>query len=193
MRIAMFGIYPGGRKNLVDSSVGILSQTGHRVKVMSPFDMAGEMLSDDLHDHQPVSRILDDVSLEIDLKSLASDSVVEMPYSFPWIFKRDAVQSRLTVSVEDKAIGKEFGVFFQEEKIKKYDAVLYIDLDSEGLVGCDETFGLSKKDIDDWKMFEKYRLRALCRRSNVLYSAFTAKETLVSDIAKRIEIILGSK
>ena len=193
MRIAVFGIYPGGRKNLVDSSVGILSQAGRRVKVMSPFDMAEEVLSDGSHDHQPISRISDDVSLQIDLKALASDLVVEMPYSFPWIFKRDDLQTKLTVSVEDKAIGREFGVFFQDEKIKKYDAVLYIDLDSEGLVGCDETFGLSKKDIDDWKMFEKYRLRALCRRSNVLYSAFTAKETLDSDIAKRIEIILGSK
>lgn len=193
VRIAVFGIYPEGRRHLVDASVDILAHTGHRVKIASPFDIAEDMLSGDRNENGRVSRIIDDVSLDIDLKALATDMVVEMPYSFPWVCGKGSPQSLLTSVVEDKAIGREFRVFFNDEKIKKYDAVIYIDLDSECLLGCNGTFGLSKKDIDDWKMFEKYRLRALCRRSNVLYSAFTVKDTLDKDIAKRIEIIFDSR
>ncbi len=189
-RIAVFGICPGGRKSVLDISVDILVQNGHRVKAISPYELAVENLSDSSQGSAP--QILEDVALKVDLKALANDLVVEMPYSFPWIFKRDSAQTLLTTVVEDKAIGKEFGIFFSDDKIKKYDAVIYIDLDSKSLVGCNETFGLSKKDIDDWKMFEKYRLRALCRRSNVLYSAFTVRETLEKDIAKRVEIIIDS-
>lgn len=190
VRVAVFGICPGGRKSVTDVSVDILVRNGHRVKGMSPFESAVEKLSGS--PQCPAPQILEDVALDVDLKALANDLVVEMPYSFPWIFERDSVQALLTTVVEDKAIGKEFGLFFGDEKIKKYDAVIYIDLDSECLVGCNDVFGLSKKDIDDWKMFEKYRLRALCRRNNMLYSAFTVRDTLGKDIAKRVEIIIDS-
>lgn len=193
VRIAVFGIYPGGRRHLVETSVGILAPTDHMVSVVSPFDISEERLSITGFDREHARSILENVSLETDLKALAADLIVEMPYSYPRICKKDTILEFLTTPVEDKAIGKEFLVFFEDEKIKKYDAVIYIDLDSGCLSGCSETFGLSDKDIDDWKMFEKYRLRALCRRSNVLYSAFTASETLDKDIAKRIDIIIGSK
>ncbi len=193
VRIAVFGICPEGRRHLIERSVDILAQLGRRVMIYSPFDMAKEMLTGDHVETGCISRILDDVSLEIDLKALATDIVVEMPYSFPSVCEMGSAERLLTSIVEDKAIGRGFGVFFEDEKIKKYDAVLYIDLDSGTLLDRDPTLGLSKKDIDDWKMFEKYRLRALCRRSNVLYSAFTVMDSLDADIAKRIDIIFDSR
>lgn len=191
VRIAVFGNCPGGRAEIVERSVEELCRCGVPFVHIAPARVFMEE-SASCSDPDVYRSIFSDIGLRMDLKALASDIIVDLPYSYP--DRLDIPHCLVYVSddVEDRAIGMGFRVVFPDDSIRKYDAAVYLDIDSRVLLDSGAVTGLSEKEIDDWKMFEKYRLRALCRRNNIMYSAFRDPETLVADLAKRAVIVRDS-
>jgi hypothetical protein len=192
-RVAVFGILPDEKTEAVNSAIMLLNGKGIPFRRCSPREMAFDTLGTRDASEVPYDEkraVASDVSLKLDLISLASDTMIEVSYSFLCIGGKvygGGYEDPLPYeAVHDKAIGCSFRAVFNEEYLRKCDAVVYLDTDADTISGI---LGISVKEADDWKMFEKYRIRSICRKYEIMYSPLKDRHSYGPDLAKAAEIV----
>lgn len=206
-RIAIFGTSRSGKDHTIKGAVPILWSHGKRYGHVSLIGQVHNILDGNKlsHMNEPEKEeLMKAVRKEIDDLALKESIFVDEHYCFPKTYGGKTIHNQYVDEklpyreVYDKDLDRTYEVVFKDYHLNGYDAVYYLDINSETLLDRfrnseaeKRNEEITKDDIHSWKQFERFEIQRLCDQKDVpfirLTDPSTISEELATDLIRRFE------
>ncbi len=192
-RIALFGTSRSGKDYTIRDAIEILADDGKNFSHISPIGMVHEKLyGRKLRNMPDVDKreLVSEVRKEIESLLLNDSVFVDEHYCFPEIFGGVKIDNgyygeKLPYHTEIGLYGRAYEVVFEDEWLKNYDMIVYMDIDPvvildrfRSSVEDKQNLMATYEDVRLWQMHEMDRIRELCHSYEIpLYYIYNHRKS----------------
>ena len=201
-RIGVFGISRSGKDYTIEGAVERLSAAGQDYTHVSMIQVVygflnGRKLSEmDLEDK---IKIMDKVHCKMDSIALENNVIVDEHYCFPSYYGGKKIHTGYIdeklpyTTCYDDELDMVYEVVFDENEIKKYDQIFYLDIEPEVILerfrsseGVKRNDHITLQDVRNWVLFEKYNIKSLCNQHGIAFECLRDPSTTSEDLVRGI-------
>lgn len=208
LKIAVFGTSRSGKDYTIHDATELLAEEGILLTHLSPIGMVhGELGGRSLRNmsNSEKNDVISTVRNRIN--DLLQDGyvIVDEHYCFPETFGGRKIDNgyygeKLPYRVEQNKGGNRYETVFEARWIKKYDLIIYLDIDPVTILdrfhsseGDKKNLFATYEDISLWQIFEMERLEDLCNNYHIpMYYVYDPKksgEELATIISRHLKTI----
>ena len=201
-RIAVFGISRSGKDYTIDGAVDILTSMGRRYSHLSMIGTVHQLLNgrklSEMSENDKLA-LMNKVHQEMDSAAVLCSVIVDEHYCFPGTYGRRIIHTGYTdeklpfKEFYDEELETPYEIVFDQEELRKYRAVAYLDIDPSVILerfrtseGCKRNELITLEDVKNWILFERTSLQMLCRMYKVPFKTLRDPAKTSEELAKFI-------